>query len=192
MERRLYSEKSVYNLVKAFIELLNEKNYDSITVSDIAKKAGLNRTTFYLFYSNKAELARDICNTFLDEYMDIFMRFFGDGNKHEAKEIVKGSFHNLKKEKKMILGLWSIQESSFSPYILMQESIKRGILKHLEDRKLKIAQNGSADFFAELYAANVMATVKWWLTNEENYSFDYVYSSIIACSEKGILSLLEK
>ncbi len=50
---------------------------------------------------------------------------------------------------------------------------------------------GQTDFFADLYAANVMATVKWWIYNYQDFSISYVYGVIKDCQEKGLLSLLE-
>jgi AcrR family transcriptional regulator len=43
-------------LRQALLELIAEKGYESISVSDITKRAGLNRTTFYLHYRDKEDL----------------------------------------------------------------------------------------------------------------------------------------
>jgi len=43
-------------LQKALIELISERGYDAITIQDIADRANLGRTTFYLHYSSKDEL----------------------------------------------------------------------------------------------------------------------------------------
>ncbi len=42
----------------AFVELLHRRTYGNIRVSDIAKKAGVGRATFYAHYSSKDELLR--------------------------------------------------------------------------------------------------------------------------------------
>jgi AcrR family transcriptional regulator len=42
----------------AFVELLHRRAYGSIRVSDITKKAGVGRATFYAHYSSKDELLR--------------------------------------------------------------------------------------------------------------------------------------
>ncbi|MGC6173706.1 hypothetical protein [Lacrimispora sp. 38-1] len=190
MNKHLTSENGVNKLHTAFIFLLGQQDYNSITIKQITKAAGMNRTTYYLFYNNKLELARDICNTFLDDYIEIFMKSFG-GYDINTKVLIKDAFYNLRKNKKMLLGLWSIQESSFSPYVQMQESIKNSIYDYLVNHHIKMLYEGSELFFAELYAANVMATVKWWITNED-YSFESIYQTIYVCTEKGVLQLLKK
>ena len=44
---------SVESLKNALIELLFDKNYSEITVTDIAKKAGVSRGTFYQHFLDK-------------------------------------------------------------------------------------------------------------------------------------------
>ncbi|MBW3088454.1 TetR family transcriptional regulator [Bifidobacterium sp. 82T24] len=44
---------------EAFWRLLERKPYTKITVSDVTRTSGLNRTAFYYHYSNIAELAED-------------------------------------------------------------------------------------------------------------------------------------
>ena len=39
------------SLAKAFVDLLEEKPFDKITIQDISQKAGVNRQTFYNHFS---------------------------------------------------------------------------------------------------------------------------------------------
>lgn len=43
-------------LQKALIELIREHGYDAITIQEIADRANVGRTTFYLHYNSKEEL----------------------------------------------------------------------------------------------------------------------------------------
>jgi AcrR family transcriptional regulator len=43
-------------LVEACIELCGEKDFQSLTIAEIACKAGVNRTTFYLHFEDKTDL----------------------------------------------------------------------------------------------------------------------------------------
>ena len=50
------SESKYYNTAllmdEALLSLLENKEYEFITVTEICKKAGVNRSTFYLHYQN--------------------------------------------------------------------------------------------------------------------------------------------
>ena len=41
---------------KAFLELMSEKKFDSITIQDISDRANINRATVYLHYLDKFDL----------------------------------------------------------------------------------------------------------------------------------------
>lgn len=44
----------------AFSELIEEKGLDALTVSDVARDAGINRGTFYLHYVDKEDLKKSL------------------------------------------------------------------------------------------------------------------------------------
>lgn len=52
--------QSIERIEKVFIDLLQSKELNQISVSDICKKAGLNRTTFYANYADIYALADSI------------------------------------------------------------------------------------------------------------------------------------
>ena len=57
---------------KVFVELLQTKELDEIRVSDICKRAGLNRTTFYANYADIYGLADAIRNKLENEVTDLY------------------------------------------------------------------------------------------------------------------------
>ena len=70
------SESKYFNTAKkmdkALISLLEEKSFEYITVSEICKKAGVNRSTFYLHYENTVDLLDETARFLLDDFMSYF------------------------------------------------------------------------------------------------------------------------
>lgn len=54
-------------LKEALLALLREKEFESLTVHEICKRADINRATFYKYYKNQRDLLEEIENDFLDE-----------------------------------------------------------------------------------------------------------------------------
>ena len=55
----------------AFLELLDEvEDIKSITISDISKRSGISRRTFYRYYASKEDI--------LTEYIDILIEQYGN------------------------------------------------------------------------------------------------------------------
>lgn len=50
----------------SFIKLIKEKGYHSVTVKDIVDEAAYNRSTFYVHYQDKRELADDLLTFMLE------------------------------------------------------------------------------------------------------------------------------
>ena len=57
---------------QALISLLEKKDIEFITVSEITKKAGVNRSTFYLHYENTVDLLNETARFLLDDFMSYF------------------------------------------------------------------------------------------------------------------------
>lgn len=58
----------------AFTKLLKEKGIESLTISDIARDANINRGTFYLHYIDKYDLMEKLENDIIDELTKILLR----------------------------------------------------------------------------------------------------------------------
>lgn len=70
------SESKYFNTAKkmdkALISLLEEKPFEYITVSEICKRADVNRSTFYLHYENTVDLLDETARFLLDNFMSYF------------------------------------------------------------------------------------------------------------------------
>lgn len=56
----------------ALISLLKKKSFDYITVSEICKTAGVNRSTFYLHYENVGDLLEETARYLFDGFLSYF------------------------------------------------------------------------------------------------------------------------
>ena len=70
------SESKYFNTAKkmdkALISLLEEKSFEYITVSEICKRAEVNRSTFYLHYENTVDLLDETAKYLLNDFMSYF------------------------------------------------------------------------------------------------------------------------
>ena len=70
------SESKYFNTAKkmnkALISILEEKSFEYVTVSEICKKAGVNRSTFYLHYENTVDLLNETARYLLDDFSACF------------------------------------------------------------------------------------------------------------------------
>lgn len=66
-------------IAEAFVQLLYEKNYYDISITDICKKAGYGRTTYYRHFTNQKEAILEyIAKVKYDEYKKANEQLFKD------------------------------------------------------------------------------------------------------------------
>lgn len=65
---------SVTNIKEALIELLLEKEYSKITISNITQRANISRGTFYQHFLDKNDLAYTIGSETLQKFWNILSR----------------------------------------------------------------------------------------------------------------------
>ena len=65
------TETTKDNLIKAFWSIYKEKDINKITVTEIIKKAGYNRSTFYCYFENVQSVLNYIEDTILKALNDI-------------------------------------------------------------------------------------------------------------------------
>ena len=74
-------QKTLRNIRTVFIELVNEKPIDNITVKELCERALINKATFYLHYENMGELIATFEDEFVNEIsgeIDYAALFFTD------------------------------------------------------------------------------------------------------------------
>lgn len=114
------------NLIKgAFIELVEEKGYNHVSVKDICNKALINRNTFYLHYYDKVDLLTKMAS-------EIFME-------QENRISFVTNIENISRES-IRLGLLDIfnilsKEIEFYRVILLDSSMSGFIDKFVNDLK---------------------------------------------------------
>ena len=69
-EKRFYNSSLKMN--EAMLEMLETKNFSEITVSDLCRKSGVNRSTFYSHYSNTFDLLQEIKERMLGNFLKSF------------------------------------------------------------------------------------------------------------------------
>ena len=74
--------KTAAKMDLALISLLKKKPLEYITVSEICKTAGVNRSTFYLHYETVGELLNECARYLLDNFLGYFTT--------DVKTVVKG------------------------------------------------------------------------------------------------------
>ena len=164
MKTVLRTIKSRRAIKQAFLQLMNEKGYNNVTITDIADRALINRKTFYMHYDTKQALYDEICNELI-ELLDpeSTMKTLHELEGHEQRKPVIRLLMNIRREKDVFSVLINDENNmtflrklcdKIAPVILMETHSHKDII--LMDEELLI----------EVYCTLFVLMLKWWIKND--------------------------
>ena len=186
------SESKYYNtslfMNQALIQLLNKKDYEFITIKEICKKAGVNRSTFYLHYDNIDDL---LCET-IENINKKFLTCFAENDKHFSKNIENSQKEDLilVTPKYLLPYLNYIKENmvvyqvsakhpylmqSIKKYNLLQQNILYPIF-----RKFGIEEN-QQKYFSAYYINGIYSIIDEWIKGGCKDDVETILDVIIKC-----------
>ncbi|MBE6144090.1 MAG: TetR/AcrR family transcriptional regulator [Firmicutes bacterium] len=143
-------KSSVEKIEKTFLQLIQKKNIEEISVSTICKIAGLNRSTFYSNYIDIYDLAEKV-----KQQMEIeFARFQLSNNSKQNPDGYLNMFKYIKDN-----------QIFFKTYFKL-ESISLNIpAQYRIELAEKYYDNKYIDYHIEFFRSGLNAVIKKWLNN---------------------------
>lgn len=161
---------SIERIENVFIDLLQYKELNKISVSDICKKAQLNRTTFYSNYADIYELADSIRNKLKNSLSQIYQNEINQGfNSHDYLKL----FRHIKDNQAFYKTYFKLGYDNNYKIIVFDTNLA----------KLDF-QNRFIEYHAEFFKSGITKIIKMWLENGCKESPEDMYE-IIKSEYKG-------
>ena len=143
-------KKSQEQIEKIFLQLIQKKNIDEISVSTICDKANLNRSTFYSNYIDIYDLAEKI-----KQQMEIeFAQFQLSNNAKQDENGYLSMFKYIKDN-----------QIFFKTYFKLEEISKSLPTQYRVELAEKYYDNKFIDYHIEFFRAGLNTIIKKWLNN---------------------------
>lgn len=176
-------------LWNALIALLYEKDYNKIRVNEIAERATLNRTTFYLHFNSK----EDLLNQCFEEIMSELI--------HSIAMTPEEFNYEIDEPHPILVRLFEqiAIHASFYRTIMMEDK-----LQHLTRRMTKIMEQFITSGVSQIQADGIgfvvstdiairylttayMGVIGWWLENHMPYTPRHMAMQLTRMSSRGPL-----
>lgn len=183
------------SIKKAFFDLLKKKNYNKITIQDIAEEAFISRNTFYLHYLDKEDLLEkfvDEClnnlreSTETDQIIYSLDEFGYEEFFENNKRLFKTIEDNLETYKVILLEL-------NSSYVTTQ--FTEMIVSHIVDG-LKASKGMSTSYdkdiylYAEYMASGLIGLIRYWIRNRDSHTVEEVSQILVDMYSQDLFKLL--
>ena len=133
---------------KTFLQLIQKKNINEISVSTICEIAKLNRSTFYANYIDVYDLVEKVKLRMADEFAEIMLSF---NSKQDANGYLN-MFKQIKENQIFFKTYFKLEDISISP-----------ITQHNTEMAEKYYNNEYIDYHIEFFRAGLNAIIKKWL-----------------------------
>jgi len=145
-------KESQQKIEKAFIELIQTKNIEEITVTDICNITHLNRSTFYANYLDIYDLVDKIKVKMIEDFFNIYKD--ETSNKYHSYNFLKLFYHIRENQ--------LFYKTYFKLNLDLTDSVKYIDSKEVE-RFLTDSKN--LDYHIEFFKAGLNAIIKKWLNS---------------------------
>ena len=166
MDKR--QEKTLHAIYDAFSRLINNKDYDEITIQDILNESRIGRSTFYCHFKDKNELLLSISRHIFEH---VFSHSLKEEETHDfSKEdifdyqhLITHIYYHIHDERELIKGILSsngnqvfLDEFKTHLYSLVNSYYKNYPYKN---------ENIPLDLVKDILVDNFISVIKYWMNN---------------------------
>ncbi len=175
--------KTAKSIHQAFFNLLEEKDYQEITIQDILDGAQINRTTFYKHYANKDTLARQLVEEFKQTvFLPLLEQRFTETSLVFAEKAAPLIIQNREKIKL----LWKIETPKIHLKQDMYKIIKQ---RYVEELSKEVKQDELIDleYQGHLYASFAIASMTFSFEHNRELNPLHLIENLKMLFERAIL-----
>ncbi len=156
-------------LYQTLIDLLKDKPFEEIKVSDICNCALINRSTFYAHYNDKYELLASYINNLKDALTKELEKNSNISNSKEYyMEMIKLFLDHIEEKKNVYISVMINNQNSITMDILY-DVINNDVTKHIQKDDFNTGGIPS-NIISKFYIGAVLNVGLEWLRNSNKYS----------------------
>lgn len=152
-------------LYYALIDLLKEKTFEEIKVSNICEKAYVNRSTFYAHYKDKYELFVDLINSLKDSFKKELKSIEEDDLKDYYLKMIKVFLNHIEGKEDIYKSILINNRSS-----IIIDMIYDTVKEDINERANNNDKGVPNDVFTSYYLGGVVNIVIEWFKNNKKYT----------------------
>ena len=156
------TRKAIYT---AFLQLLNQKSFETITVQEIIDLADVGRSTFYSHYESKELLLDELCRY-------LFHHLFEREENISTESYLSHIFSHFKKNQDHVTSLLFSKNDYFLRQL--QKELEHHVYPMVAEDLQVSYPNIPTSYHKHFVVTNFIETLTWWLKKGKSYKEDQV------------------
>ena len=154
----------------SFLQLLEQKSFDSITVGEISKAANINRGTFYLHYLDKYDLLDNIEKQMFEDlgnHIDKLQANYSSTQTFEKdQEHLAASLFNSIQAQAPLLKVFLNNHGRAGFHYRFRDTFSKKVRMNLQQNKAFSNLNFSIDYFLAFITSAFLGLIEQWVQND--------------------------
>ena len=172
-------QKTYKALIDAFLQLLQTKRFENITINELCELAMVRRATFYKHFADKYEFFTFFVQWIQNEFRNRFAHKEQDRNGVSPYiDIIRFALDFLDENETLV---HSVMESNAFPLLL--DLISEQIILDVKERLQTDQNNGkelllSPELMAFSYTGALLNILRWWIGHKDQMSKEEIVAQI--------------
>ena len=172
-------QKTHTALINAFLQLLQTKRFENITINELCELAMVRRATFYKHFADKYEFFTFFVQWIQREFRNRIVSQEQDGNGVSPYiDIIRFALDFLDENETLV---HSVMESNAFPLLL--DLISEQIILDVKERLQADQNNGkelllSPELMAFSYTGALLNILRWWIGHKDQMSKEEIIAQI--------------
>ncbi len=180
--RILKTKKAIY---EALVELMQKKKLNSITVTELAAAANINRKTFYTYYSTVNDVLDEGINELISSLKDLMFAMSEDYNMLSPQTLF-AFLNTIMSDADIVRDLFASDNGSML-FNRLQKALQETLLRELTDNDIKMNVPPEQYPLISNFVAGGMVSVYYeWITNPNGTSLDEMARTLTTLIISGV------
>ena len=180
--RILKTKKAIY---EALVELMQKKKLNSITVTELAAQADINRKTFYTYYSTVNDVLDEGINELITSLKDLLCAMSEDYNMFSPQTLL-AFLNTIMSDADIARDLFASDNGSLL-FNRLQKALQETLLKELVSRDIKMnVPSEQYPLISSFVAGGMVSAYYEWITDPDGITLDEMARTLTTLIISGV------
>lgn len=180
--RTLKTKKAIY---EALVELMQKKKLNSITVTELAAQADINRKTFYTYYSTVNDVLDEGINELITSLKDLLCAMSEDYNMFSPQTLF-AFLNTIMSDADIARDLFASDNGSLL-FNRLQKALQETLLKELVSRDIKMnVPSEQYPLISSFVAGGMVSAYYEWITDPDGITLDEMARTLTTLIISGV------
>ena len=180
--RILKTKKAIY---EALVELMQKKKLNSITVTELAAQANINRKTFYTYYSTVNDVLDEGICELITSLKDLMYAMSEDYNMLSPQTLF-AFLNTIISDADIVRNLFASDNGSLL-FNRLQKALQETLLKELTDKDIKMnVPSEQYPLISNFVAGGMVSAYYEWIINPDGITLDEMARTLTTLIISGV------